>query len=507
MILKKAISCNIIHGFNTIVHFALGVLIAYYFGASEKMDAYVAASNFILALNALLINSQNSTFIPFISKYENHPDRSKIFDSIYKANLAFFFMASLLIFFVAGILPSLIAPGLDPGQRIIAANTIKILAFFLFFADISSIGFNLLDYNYKFEKKYLLMLFSTIIIMLFIIFLKHSLGVYSMALAYSSGGAITFIISLFVIKNFKKKENNSFPFFNVFIKKYLLLLLPVIISWLFVFLLRFSDTFIASFLGKGTISHLNYCQKINIYSASIVSIIASIYFPVLSRLAGKNDKEYLIYFYKGLQTVMLISLCIAGYIFIFSRPLIQILFERGSFSPEDTTKVATAMKFFILVLAISGSGTYLLNTYYSFRKTKLATIFAAASATVNIILNIVLGRIMGLNGLALASSIAILTGGVLQIYNIKRLIGSYSLRKVVLIIKDPAVSLITATLAAHLFSYSFGSALSPIFNVVAGGFIYFTLFLSVCFILRVEVVMIFLRKIKTYLNRNTDSAV
>ena len=119
MFFRKTIISSSIQVATNIAHVIFGLSIAYYFGASEEMDAYVAASNFIIALNALFVHSQGNTLIPFISKYKSHPEHKKIVSSIIQTNVAIFSCCSLLIFFGAKWIVFILAPGLPDQTSVI----------------------------------------------------------------------------------------------------------------------------------------------------------------------------------------------------------------------------------------------------------------------------------------------------------------------------------------------------------------------------------------------------
>ena len=75
MFLKKIAISNIFQLLALLGHFTFGLLMAYYFGASREMDAYVVALNFINAISALFTSSQTSSFIPFISNCADRKER------------------------------------------------------------------------------------------------------------------------------------------------------------------------------------------------------------------------------------------------------------------------------------------------------------------------------------------------------------------------------------------------------------------------------------------------
>jgi putative peptidoglycan lipid II flippase len=149
---------------------------------------------------------------------------------------------------------------------------------------------------------------------------------------------------------------------------------------------------------------------------------------VLSKLGAlRKEEEFLATFYKGLQTLFIVSLGISLFVFLFSYNIIEVLFERGNFFREDTLTVSSLLRYYFFVLLCSPVGAYLSNVYFAYRKTKLAMLYSIISSIINIVLNIVLGYLVGIIGLAIASSVAFLSGNIMQISNISRVNSNYRL--------------------------------------------------------------------------------
>ncbi|MFX1589357.1 MAG: lipid II flippase MurJ, partial [Promethearchaeota archaeon] len=291
------------------------------------------------------------------------------------------------------------------------------------------IGSALLDYNYKFVKRYFIALVQSLLAIgiLILLFVKK-IGIYSTPYAHVfSFLTISLIYAYIFLKN-GYRFKSPLPVINRFIKEYFHLLLPIVFSWFFVWLIRFTDIFIASFLKSGSISYLSYCQRINLYTSVIANVVCSIYFPVLSRLSSsKENSNYLVVFDKGLQTLFTISLSFTLFIFLFSYQIIEILFQHGNFLNKDTIMVSKLLRYYFFALLCAPMGSYFSIVYFSYRKTKPAMVYSIISSSINIVLNVILGYYIGIIGVVTASSIAFLAGNIMQILNIKRVNPEYRL--------------------------------------------------------------------------------
>ncbi len=171
------------------------------------------------------------------------------------------------------------------------------------------------------------------------------------------------------------------------------------------------DTFCASLtmiVGAGGISAIYFANRLIQFPLGIFGVsMASAALPDLSRLAHKND---LIAFKKAvnflLRNVVLIMGPFAIILCAFSKLIIRLLFQRGSFDAYSTYITASTLSFYAIGL-ISFSGIKILVTaFYALQDTKTPVKVAAFSLVINAILNFILMFPLKISGIALASSIA-----------------------------------------------------------------------------------------------------
>ena len=131
---------------------------------------------------------------------------------------------------------------------------------------------------------------------------------------------------------------------------------------------------------------------------------------------------------------------------------------------------------------------------------KLINILSVFSSLINLVLNCVLGFFFGVFGIAAASSIACLSGNILQLVFIKRFISTYKLREVLsTFFPTLVVGILTFFIFFYLktdvFQYNqqyrmINKILYLGINLVAFSIVFFIL----CLILKVEVVIEFSKK-------------
>ena len=179
----------------------------------------------------------------------------------------------------------------------------------------------------------------------------------------------------------------------------------------------FLDTFLASFLLTGSISYLYYANRIFQLPLALFAIATSIaLFPRIARYIKNKDeekaKEFLAKAFWFL-TFLLTASTIGG--IILSHEITWLLFERGSFSAQDTANTTAVLQMYMIGLLPYGLSKLFLLWLYA----KEQQIHAAKIATFSLVSYIVLALSLisplGVVGLALAGSVSGTVGFILTL--------------------------------------------------------------------------------------------
>ncbi len=112
------------------------------------------------------------------------------------------------------------------------------------------------------------------------------------------------------------------------------------------------DTALASFLVTGSLSWLNYSQRLMEFPLGVFGVaLATVVLPRLSRLhaAGERD-EYLASTGWAIRSGLAISLPCAAGLFLLAEPIMATLFLGGKFNPSDAQMAAASLKAYALGL-------------------------------------------------------------------------------------------------------------------------------------------------------------
>jgi putative peptidoglycan lipid II flippase len=116
---------------------------------------------------------------------------------------------------------------------------------------------------------------------------------------------------------------------------------------------------------------------------------------------------------------------------IFSKEIVALLFGRGAFTAEAIDMTANALFYYSLGMIAFGLRDILSRAFYALQDTKTPMINATIGVAINIILNIVLSRFLGIGGLAFATSIAGVVSAILMFVTLRKKLGPFGLKEII----------------------------------------------------------------------------
>lgn len=154
---------------------------------------------------------------------------------------------------------------------------------------------------------------------------------------------------------------------------------------------------------------MNYATRLMELPIGVFSIaIATVVYPLLARHAaeGKHDDMATDY-RKGLGLILLINVPAAAGLVVLGEPIIRLLFEGGSFTPEHTRMTVPLLQIFALGMPFFSVVSLTTRAFYATRDTVTPVKVAVVNFVLNAGLCFALMGTFGAPGLATASTVAV----------------------------------------------------------------------------------------------------
>ena len=493
------------------------MLAASAYGTGDMANAYQVASQIPLLFFEISLGAAiSSTFIPVFNEIMQLEGREKAFR--FSSNFVWIVCAIAAFFSVIGIvfaeqIISFQGSGLKENAYnayLMAVNILRIMMPIMIFTAASYSFAGILQSLDEFNTPASMSLVSNLLVILYFLLLNRYLGVYGLAVFVLLGWILQLVILIPALK--KKQYRLSFVFNpkDSGIIKTAKLALPVFISVWVQPINSMINTKLASYLNDGqAVSALSYANKLYVIISSVFTLVLTNYiFPKMSRLYTAGDKEGVADILRSsLRIVVLIILPIMILFMTLATPIIRLIYERGAFDAMSTRLTATALLFYSVGMLALGLMEVFNKTFYAMQKSKIPMRVSMIGITLNIILSIVLSNAMGLGGIALASSIAMISMAFLLGFQMRRYVPhlfdrAFVSNTVKILISGgvmtAVVLLLNPLLAAHFTGGFLKTFLWLAIAASAGGIAY----LAAAVFLRVDEIIMVLNK---FLKKGSDS--
>lgn len=135
--------------------------------------------------------------------------------------------------------------------------------------------------------------------------------------------------------------------------------------------------------------------------------LATVLFPALSRLATRRDTAGLRSLLgTGTRQNLLLLVPAAAATMALAEPIVQLVYERGSFGPDSTDEVAEALFWFSFSLPFAGINLLLTKTFFSLQRPWVPTALAGANLAVNLVISLALYKPLGIAGPVIGTVVA-----------------------------------------------------------------------------------------------------
>lgn len=391
------------------------MVVALAFGAGPVTDAFFVAFRIPNILRRLLGEGALSTaLVPVFTEYATTQPRAEL-ERMLRAVLAgaLIVLVATTALGIAGApgLVRLVAPGFaaNPAQLELAVLLTRAMFPYLVLVGLAALAMGALHAQGRFFAAALgpAVLNVGMIAGIVLLATRVEPPILSLALGVLAGGVGQLLVQVPSLRACGLPLTPSRELDHPALRRVGRLLVPAVFGLAAVQVMVFVNTLLASLLAEGAISFLYYADRIMEFPLGVFGIaLASASLPAMSRQAAMNDLA-------GVAGTLTLALRLATFVsvpasvalVVLRVPLVQILFERGRFGPDDTAATAAALAWYGVGLVGFAGARIAAQSFYAIGQPGLAVRLGVLAVAINIVAAVTLMRPMGHAGLALASSI------------------------------------------------------------------------------------------------------
>lgn len=414
---RKLLNIAIIITFSSIIGKILGfirdILISNYYGSSSISDGFFFSLSLPILVLGIFTSSTDSAIIPMYNSIKVRKSAhiaDQWFIKITTIISIIGVMSSFLILINPIFFIKIFSPGFNNEQIAYATKYLKYFSFtglfhilYCFFCSYNAIFFR--------NEARSILSFSTNLIVVVTLLIKPDANMHYITIAYLIGSALSGFIPIMLSRKVGLKNYNiKKPIFDTDVTAFWKFFFPIMGVAAITNLNSFVDKFIASKMAVGSITYIVYANKIpSIFDSIFIIGISSVLLPFLSKTFIENDlnkfKEI-----SDKSILLLYTMLFPLFMIIFfkSEVIVKIVFLRGAFKYEDAKYVSGLLQYYSPMIIFVPIQTIFFKIFHSTNDTKTPLNVNIISITFNIILSIILSKLVGINGLAIATSISLI---------------------------------------------------------------------------------------------------
>jgi len=255
--------------------------------------------------------------------------------------------------------------------------------------------------------------------------------IYAYAIGILAGTLVQLLIPVFDLRNTPFRFSWSFEWRDPGVRRVLLLMLPVTISLGLINFNMLINSLFGSLVSDQSPAAIDKAFRIYQLPQGIFSVaIATVLFPTLARFAARGELENLrSTMANGMRQILFVLVPAAAAVLVLSEPMIRLVYQRGEFTPEQTTLVATALFWFAFSLPTNGLYLLQTRTFFSLQRPWMATGLAGLDLAVSTLGALVLYKPFGTGGIVAGTGIGTTAAVVAQAVVLRREFDGLELRR------------------------------------------------------------------------------
>ena len=423
---ESAVILMFITFLSKIVGYLRTVLVAYYFGTSAQVDAFVVAMLIPSLVFGIIAGGLQTVIIPvYTEEKQKNLQKAKTFvNQIFLINVVILLLFSFIMFLFPAVFVKIVAYGFKGARLSQAAYFMRFLIVFGFFNVLAGLFIGLLQAEKQFLFPALTLLMGNSLIPLSLLLFAKRIGINSWTIGEISFGTFSFSV-MFLFLYYKKQFFRSFELLHINFQKvwdFFVLLFPIILTSGVGALYQIIDKTVASSLTEGSVAALNFAQLIYGLPVSLLIYpIAFSVYPSFSDFAVKKHlNQYIRVFLDAFSVLMFIIIPMSFIFIVYAQPIVRLLYQHGAFTSNSTSITAFAVSMYSIGLFTISANVLFQRVFFSFKDTKTPLYVTVFVVIFNAAGDVLLSKVWGVGGIGLATALATILGFFLYAVMVRR---------------------------------------------------------------------------------------
>lgn len=411
---------------SVLLGFTREVVNARYYGTQWEMDAFLAATVIPMILFGVFNGALLSALVPTFSQYIAHgqdEEAWRLANTIINGLFIILSIGAVAGWLFAPYYVPLIAHGFPAPEAGVTIRMTRWLMPSIVAVSISGVLSAILNAHQRFRSAALTGIALNVVTIGCVVLLHRNIGIYAVVLGTTLGLFAQMLVQLPALL-LTRKYRFTLDLHHPGLHRMWELLGPIIVGSAAGQIALFFDRYFASTLSPGYMAGMNYATKlVNFPQQIFAAAIATVIFPLLaSHFARENRIAIASSVTLGLRLVNFITIPSVCALIVLAYPMVQTLFERGSFHASSTALCAGLLPYAAVGLVALAANVVLTRCAFACKEVSWTVAISVFTVVVNVLLSLLWLPSLGARGLLLANSVSQSMQAVMLLVLVGRLV-------------------------------------------------------------------------------------
>lgn len=384
------------------------IVVAWKFGTGDALDAFLIALVIPNFITVVVAGSFNAALIPTyiqVREKEGIKAAQRLFSGATIWGLGLLLITTILMLVTAPLYLPGIAAGFSAQKLDLTFKLLWAVAPWVLLTGMLSFLGAVLNAGERFVLAAISPIMTPAITIVFLL-LANSWGVFALAAGLVCGTVIEIVILGVALHRQGISLLPKWYGFDTHLRQVASQFLPAMAGAFLMGSAGLVDQSMAAMLSPGSVAALNYGNKLIALPIGLVTTaLSTAVIPYFSKMVASENWTGLRHTLKHyLQLIFLVTVPLTGLLIVFSEPIVHILFQRGSFTANDTHLVAQIQTCFALQIPFYIGNTLVVRLITSMQRNHILMWAAGCDLLINITLNYLFMQWIGIKGIALSTS-------------------------------------------------------------------------------------------------------
>ena len=396
-------------GIVKVASMAKEVVIAGQFGAGDQIDAFVIAYVLPSFVIGVVLAAFQSAVIP---TYVQVRDREgvdiarELVSTVTVWTCALLFALTVALALAAPMLLPLVGSGFDGGKLWLTERLFYLLLPLVVLTGLTSVWGAALNAEGRFALVATVPIATPLVVVGLVLATARVAGVFAVPIGMVFGAVIEASVLAYAISRRRiwvvPRWTRTHPAVRVVIRQSITMAAGSVLMGSTVVV----DNAMAAMLPAGSVATLNYGNRFVLFLlAFCAGALSTAILPQFSALVARSDWAGLREVLRScLRWIVTATVPLTLILIALSLPLTRLMFERGAFTPETTAMVAGVQVLYLIQVPFYLISIVLVRLISAFKSNHLLAWGAAINLVVNVALNWVFMRWIGVSGIALSTT-------------------------------------------------------------------------------------------------------